>query len=151
MMLQSLLLSLSLICSALSVFAYSSPPSGAITVGKGGKYATLTQALADKSSNVYFVYGGTYKEQVVINRSGVKVRVVFALYAYLLTAAQIYGQTNTDKSYTGNREHKRNFVSCRLLMSFRRGDHYEQREHFSLNLCEILTHIRRQERSQRRL
>lgn len=72
-MFQSLLLALSLLGTALSVLAYSSPPSGAITVGTSGKYATLTKALADTSSSVYFVYSGTYKEQVVINRS-VKVR-----------------------------------------------------------------------------
>lgn len=36
----------------LSVAALSSPPSGAITVGPGGKYATLSAALADTSSSV---------------------------------------------------------------------------------------------------
>ena len=35
-----------------STLALSSPPSGAITVGDGGKYATLSAALNDTSSLV---------------------------------------------------------------------------------------------------
>jgi pectinesterase len=64
----------------------SSPPSGAITVGTGGKYATLQAALADTSSSTYFVYSGTYTGQVNITRSGIK----------------IYGQTFKTGTYTGN-------------------------------------------------
>ncbi|KIM26852.1 carbohydrate esterase family 8 protein [Serendipita vermifera MAFF 305830] len=61
-------------------------PSGAITVGASGKYSTLSAALKDTSSNVYYVYAGTYKEQVAISRSNVI----------------IYGETTTASSYTGN-------------------------------------------------
>jgi len=46
--------------------AASSPPSGSITVGpsgSGAKYTSLSSALADTSSNVYFVYSGTYGGQ----------------------------------------------------------------------------------------
>ncbi|KAG9095663.1 hypothetical protein FRC06_009554 [Ceratobasidium sp. 370] len=64
----------------------STPPSGAITVGSGGKYATLSAALKDTSSNVYFVYAGTYKEQVAISRANVK----------------IYGQTSNALTYSSN-------------------------------------------------
>jgi pectin methylesterase-like acyl-CoA thioesterase len=69
------------------VFAYSSPPSGAITVGHGGTYSTISAALKDTSSSVYFVYAGSYTEQVYITRANVK----------------IYGQTNYSHTYTGNR------------------------------------------------
>ncbi|KAK0186689.1 pectin lyase-like protein [Armillaria mellea] len=54
-----------LLC-ARSAWAYSEPPSGAITV--------------------YFVYAGTYQEQVFIDRNDIK----------------IYGETTTDDSYTDN-------------------------------------------------
>ncbi|KAG9048168.1 hypothetical protein FS837_000586 [Tulasnella sp. UAMH 9824] len=66
----------------------STPPSGAITVGKNGqgKYSTITQALADTSSNVIFVYPGNYTEKVVISRSGIT----------------IYGQTSNKLSYSSN-------------------------------------------------
>jgi len=62
-------------------------PSGAITVGSGGKYSTLTAALADTSSNVYYVYAGTYVGQVAISRANVA----------------IYGETSSSSSYTGNK------------------------------------------------
>ncbi|CAE6423485.1 putative pectinesterase A OS=Neosartorya fischeri (strain ATCC 1020 / DSM 3700 / FGSC A1164 / NRRL 181) GN=pmeA PE=3 SV=1 [Rhizoctonia solani AG-1 IB] len=71
---------------AWTVSCASSPPSGAITVGSGGKYSTLSAALKDTSSNVYFVYAGSYKEQVVINRANVK----------------IYGQTPNALTYANN-------------------------------------------------
>ena len=74
---------LSLVISALSA---SSPPSGAITVGPGGKYSTLTAALADTSSSVYFIYATSIKERVVISRSGIT----------------IYGQTSNALTYSGN-------------------------------------------------
>ena len=37
---------------AASALAYSSPPSGAITVGSGGDYSSLSEALEDTSSSV---------------------------------------------------------------------------------------------------
>ncbi|KAM5530603.1 hypothetical protein V8D89_015721 [Ganoderma adspersum] len=82
-------------CSVLALFvsylvasasALSSPPAGAITVGNGGKYATLSAALQDASSLVYFIYSGTYTDTAIITRANVRV----------------YGQTNTPSSYTGN-------------------------------------------------
>ncbi|KAG7439793.1 pectin lyase-like protein [Guyanagaster necrorhizus] len=69
-----------------SVWAYSDPPSGAVTVGSSGTYATLSEALNDTSSDMYFVHAGTYTEQVYINRSDIK----------------IYGETTTDDNYTSN-------------------------------------------------
>ncbi|EUC65300.1 pectinesterase [Rhizoctonia solani AG-3 Rhs1AP] len=75
-----------------TVSCASSPPSGAITVGSGGKYSTLSAALKDTSRrvfvvcNVYFVYAGTYKEQVAISRANVK----------------IYGQTSNALTYSSN-------------------------------------------------
>ncbi|KAK0217089.1 pectin lyase-like protein [Armillaria fumosa] len=74
-----------LLC-ARSAWAYSEPPSGAITVGSSGTYSTLSEALDDTSSDVYFVYAGTYQEQVFIDRDDIK----------------IYGETTTDDSYTDN-------------------------------------------------
>ncbi|KAG8699327.1 hypothetical protein FRC09_006680 [Ceratobasidium sp. 395] len=50
----------------------SSPPSGAITVGTGGKYSGLAAALNDTTSNVFFVYSGTYKGQTTISRANIK-------------------------------------------------------------------------------
>ncbi|CAE6419029.1 unnamed protein product [Rhizoctonia solani] len=79
--------SISLLSVISSVAALTSPPSNAITVGKNGKYTSLSKALADTSSDVYFVYAGTYTEQVVIDRSNIK----------------IYGQTSKDDlAYTSN-------------------------------------------------
>ncbi|CAE6446520.1 unnamed protein product [Rhizoctonia solani] len=72
------------LCSFVS--AVSSPPSGAITVGKGGKYSTLAEALADTSSNVYFVYSGTYTGQTTISRANIK----------------IYGQSSNSLDYSSN-------------------------------------------------
>ncbi|KAI1793818.1 pectin lyase fold/virulence factor [Ganoderma leucocontextum] len=69
-----------------SALALSSPPAGAITVGNVGKYATLSTALEDTSSLVYFIYSGTYSDTAIISRANVRV----------------YGQTNTPSSYTGN-------------------------------------------------
>ncbi|KAG8747379.1 hypothetical protein FRC11_012385, partial [Ceratobasidium sp. 423] len=78
--------SLSFLSLVWSVSCASSPPSGSITVGKGGKYSTLSAALKDTSSDTYFVYAGSYKEQVVINRANVK----------------IYGQTSNALTYANN-------------------------------------------------
>ncbi|KAG8733441.1 hypothetical protein FRC11_006242, partial [Ceratobasidium sp. 423] len=65
----------------------TSPPSNAITVGKNGKYASLAKALEDTSSDIYFVYEGTYTGQIVIDRPNVK----------------IYGQTSKDDlTYVSN-------------------------------------------------
>ncbi|KAG8773301.1 hypothetical protein FRC12_002592 [Ceratobasidium sp. 428] len=61
-------------------------PAGAITVGSGGKYSTIAAALKDTSSNVYYIYAGTYKEQILISRANVK----------------IYGQTSSALDYTAN-------------------------------------------------
>ncbi|KAG8942939.1 hypothetical protein FRC00_011508, partial [Tulasnella sp. 408] len=63
-------------------------PAGALTVGKNGegKYTTITQALADTTSNVIYVYPGNYTEQVVISRSNIT----------------IYGQTSEPLSYYSN-------------------------------------------------
>ncbi|KAI0766039.1 pectin lyase fold/virulence factor [Irpex lacteus] len=80
-------LSLTTVCILLTQgLALSSPPSGAITVGSKGKYAKISDALADKSSSVYFIYAGTYKEQVNITRPNLK----------------IYGETQVPLSYSGN-------------------------------------------------
>ncbi|CAE6425177.1 unnamed protein product [Rhizoctonia solani] len=78
--------SVSLLSLVWSVSCASSPPSGSITVGKGGKYTTLSAALKDTSSDTYFVYAGSYKEQVVINRANVR----------------IYGQTSDALTYAIN-------------------------------------------------
>ncbi|KAG9095627.1 hypothetical protein FRC07_011067, partial [Ceratobasidium sp. 392] len=64
----------------------SSIPAGAITVGSGGKYSTIAAALKDTSSNIYYIYAGTYKEQILISRANVK----------------IYGQTSNALDYTAN-------------------------------------------------
>ncbi|KAG8910772.1 hypothetical protein FRC01_006141, partial [Tulasnella sp. 417] len=63
-------------------------PAGAITVGKNGEgtYTTISQALADKTSNVIYVYPGNYTEQVVISRPNIT----------------IYGQTSDPLSYYSN-------------------------------------------------
>ncbi|PBK95454.1 pectin lyase-like protein [Armillaria gallica] len=86
-----------------AAWAYSSPPSGAITVGSSGTYPNLSKALGDTSSSarsaisphrasvlmsfqVYFIYSGTYIGQTLISRSNIT----------------IYGQTSTADSYTNN-------------------------------------------------
>ncbi|KAF8601287.1 putative pectinesterase precursor, partial [Ceratobasidium sp. AG-I] len=71
---------------AILTLCASSPPSGAITVGPGGVYSTLTAALADTSSNLYFIYGTSIQERVVITRSNIT----------------IYGQTSDALDYSGN-------------------------------------------------
>ncbi|QRV72443.1 pectinesterase [Ceratobasidium sp. AG-Ba] len=69
-----------------TAFCAASPPSGAITVGSGGKYSTLAAALKDTSSNTYFVYPGTYTGQVSISRANIK----------------IYGQSSSETDYSSN-------------------------------------------------
>ncbi|KAG8812426.1 hypothetical protein FRC19_003132 [Serendipita sp. 401] len=71
----------------LHVLEVSAIPAGAITVGSGKKYSTLAAALKDTSSNVYYVYAGTYTGQVAISRSNIA----------------IYGETTNSASYTGNK------------------------------------------------
>ncbi|KAH7332554.1 putative pectinesterase precursor [Rhizoctonia solani] len=78
--------SIFLLSSVCLISCASSPPSGAITVGKGGQYSTLSDALKDTSSNIYFVYAGSYREQVIIDRANVR----------------IYGQTSDAMTYTNN-------------------------------------------------
>ncbi|KAL7285103.1 hypothetical protein ACG7TL_000195 [Trametes sanguinea] len=70
----------------LGASALSSPPAGAITVGPGGAFSSLSAALKDTSSNVYFIFPGTYTDTAIITRPNVRV----------------YGQTNVPNSYTGN-------------------------------------------------
>ncbi|CAE7107330.1 unnamed protein product [Rhizoctonia solani] len=79
--------SVSVLSLVLSVSCASSPPSGAITVGNGGKYSTLSAALKDTSSNTYFIFAGTYKDQAVINRANII----------------ILGQTSNALTYASNR------------------------------------------------
>ncbi|KAB5589258.1 putative effector protein/Pectinesterase [Ceratobasidium theobromae] len=69
-----------------STFAFSSPPPNSITVGNGGKYSTLREALKDKSSDVYFVFKGNYIGQTVITRPNIK----------------IYGQSYHSLEYSSN-------------------------------------------------
>ncbi|CAG8657725.1 4582_t:CDS:2 [Acaulospora colombiana] len=59
-------------------------PSGAITVGSGGKYSTLSAALQDTSRQVLRL---PHHSQVAISRSNIK----------------IYGETSDSSSYTGNK------------------------------------------------
>ncbi|KAJ2976243.1 hypothetical protein NUW54_g11598 [Trametes sanguinea] len=70
----------------LGASALSSPPAGAITVGPGGAYSSLSAALKDTSSNIYFIFPGTYTDTAIITRPNIRV----------------YGQTNVPSSYTGN-------------------------------------------------
>jgi pectinesterase len=53
--------SLAIFLSAVTALALSSPPSGAITVGNGGKYSTLSKALADTSSSTCTSVSNTYE------------------------------------------------------------------------------------------
>ncbi|KAB5593615.1 Pectinesterase [Ceratobasidium theobromae] len=85
----TLLYSASFLSLVWSVLCLSSPPPGAITIGgTDSKYANLTAALSDTSSNIYFLYAGTYTDRPLIKRANIK----------------IYGQTGTDSdlSYASN-------------------------------------------------
>ncbi|KAH7339942.1 pectin lyase fold/virulence factor [Rhizoctonia solani] len=64
----------------------NAPPIGSITVGPGGQYSTLSDALTDTSSNVYFIYGTSINERVVITRPNIT----------------IYGQTSDKSTYSKN-------------------------------------------------
>ncbi|KAB5595863.1 putative effector protein/Pectinesterase [Ceratobasidium theobromae] len=71
---RAFMLSLGLLGSALVACAGSYPPNGAITIGETkGKYPNISIALFDTSSDVYFIYAGTYNEQVFINRPNVTI------------------------------------------------------------------------------
>ena len=48
-------------------FAFSSPPAGAITVGPGGKYSTLSAALKDTSSEVGHHYVAHRTHGILMN------------------------------------------------------------------------------------
>ncbi|CCO34745.1 putative pectinesterase A [Rhizoctonia solani AG-1 IB] len=74
-----------LLAGTLSLCA-SSPPTGSITVGPEGQYPTLSAALTDISSNVYFIYGTIINERVVITRPNITV----------------YGQTSGESTYAEN-------------------------------------------------
>ncbi|ELU38529.1 Pectinesterase domain-containing protein [Rhizoctonia solani AG-1 IA] len=78
---------LALLSAVVSGLCANSPPPGSITVGPGGKYSTLSAALKDTSSNVYFVYATSIKERVVITRSNIT----------------IYGQTSDELTYSQNK------------------------------------------------
>ncbi|PVF96552.1 putative pectinesterase precursor [Serendipita vermifera] len=71
----------------IGIVSAAAVPSGAITVGSGGKYSTLSAALKDTSSSIYYIYAGTYTGQVAISRSNIK----------------IYGETSDSSTYTGNK------------------------------------------------
>ncbi|KAG8718148.1 hypothetical protein FRC08_005859 [Ceratobasidium sp. 394] len=63
-----------LLSSAAVSLAGSYPPEGAITIGGAkGQYPNISIALQDTTSNVYFVYAGTYNEQVFVNRPNVTI------------------------------------------------------------------------------
>ncbi|CUA75380.1 hypothetical protein RSOLAG22IIIB_11704 [Rhizoctonia solani] len=64
----------------------SSPPAGSITVGPGGQYSTLSDALTNTSSNIYFIYGTSIHERVVITRPNIT----------------IYAQTSNESTYSQN-------------------------------------------------
>lgn len=90
-----------LLAGILSLFAFSSlasaggartsPPAGALVVGKGG-YTTIQAAVnalkSTSSAQSIFINPGTYKEQVTINR--------------LAGPLTIYGYTNDVGSYSAN-------------------------------------------------
>ncbi|KEP48055.1 pectinesterase [Rhizoctonia solani 123E] len=77
---------LALLSAVASGLCATSPPPGSITVGPGGTYSTLSAALQDTSSNVYFVYATSIQERVVITRSNIT----------------IYGQTSDESTYSQN-------------------------------------------------
>ncbi|KAJ1303289.1 hypothetical protein OPQ81_011486 [Rhizoctonia solani] len=63
---------LGLLGSSFVASAGSYPPAGAITIGgTKGKYPNISIALLDTSSDVYFIYAGTYNEQIYVNRPNV--------------------------------------------------------------------------------
>ncbi|CAE7220376.1 unnamed protein product [Rhizoctonia solani] len=81
-----MLKTLVLLSAAASGLCANSPPPGSITVGPGGTYSSLSSALQDTSSNVYFIYGTSVQERVVITRPNIT----------------IYGQTSDESTYSQN-------------------------------------------------
>jgi pectinesterase len=77
---------LTLLLLAVPAICAATPPGDAITVGPDGIYSTLTTALADTSSNVFFVYATSIKERVEITRANIT----------------IYGQTSNALTYSSN-------------------------------------------------
>lgn len=97
---RSALSALSFLAAALSVTGLFEPPKGAITVGgRFGQYPNLTTALNNKTSNVYFIYAGTYHEQVYITRANLKIYGETLLEdTYLLnSASSFFGRWCTSK------------------------------------------------------
>ncbi|KAA8564838.1 hypothetical protein EYC84_010609 [Monilinia fructicola] len=87
------LLTLSTFVAAVLAAARTSAPSGALTVGSGGKYSTFQQAVnalskTTTSPQSIFIYSGTYKEQVTIPALKGKLTV--------------YGYTKDTSSYNDN-------------------------------------------------
>ncbi|KAJ8062311.1 hypothetical protein OCU04_008858 [Sclerotinia nivalis] len=87
------LLTLSTFVAAVLAAARTSPPSGAITAGKGGTYATFQKAVnalnkSTTSAQSIFLYSGTYAEQVTIPALKGKLTV--------------YGYTKDTSSYGDN-------------------------------------------------
>ncbi|CAE6507900.1 unnamed protein product, partial [Rhizoctonia solani] len=75
-----------LLSTVASSLCASSPPAGSITVGPAGQYSTLSDALSDTSSSVYFIYETSINERVVITRPNIT----------------IYGQTSDESTYSKN-------------------------------------------------
>lgn len=80
--------------SCVTATSRTSPPSGAYVVSKSpssGEYSTISAAVAalpsGSSSEVIFIYAGTYEEQVYIDRDG---------------PVTIYGYTSNTASYADN-------------------------------------------------
>ena len=113
-------------CTFVFAASRTDPPSGAVVVPND--YSTIQAAvdsLGDSEDAVIFIYGGTYNEQVYIERNGaltVSVRVLpcfvihivaFARFIHLLHAftsiysrayaSQIYGETEDTSDYKGNK------------------------------------------------
>ncbi|KAI5896093.1 carbohydrate esterase family 8 protein [Schizophyllum commune H4-8] len=76
-------------CSFVLAASRTDPPSGAVVVPDD--YSTIQAAvdsLGDSEDAVIFIYGGTYNEQVYIERNG---------------ALTIYGETEDTSDYKGNK------------------------------------------------
>ncbi|KAF5017800.1 hypothetical protein F66182_10240, partial [Fusarium sp. NRRL 66182] len=88
-MFSSLIFVTSLVASVFAA-ARTSPPSGAIVVGKDGDFTSIQEAVNSISSPdaVIFIQPGTYEEQVLIEAS--------------VGALTIYGYTEDDQDYAKN-------------------------------------------------
>ncbi|CAE6478338.1 unnamed protein product [Rhizoctonia solani] len=96
-----LLKTLALFSLAASSLCATSPPPGSITIGPGGTYSTLSAALQDTSSNVYFIYATSIRERVVITRPNIT----------------IYGQTSDESTWSKNRATIYNNISAAAVGS----------------------------------